>query len=103
MEAHPSLLWGGPGTGGATLKTNFFVALLKHVVNETNAAYFAGRNASTKLDFIQWHKKGVLETDAKHPSNTAYDLETAELAKATAPSLVAGENAVPLGNEEVDP
>eukprot|EP00038_Savillea_parva_P011472 m.197777 g.197777 ORF g.197777 m.197777 type:complete len:726 (+) comp20217_c0_seq1:47-2224(+) len=82
----PRMLWGGPGSGGATLTTPFLAGMLKHV---------AGANGSnrTALDFIQWHDKGAL-------TNTGVDLTIARLVQSTSPTLAAS---TPMGNEEVDP
>ena len=51
-DVSPSLLWGGPGSGGASvaeaITAPFLVGMLDHVAKAGNA---------TKLDFIQWHAK----------------------------------------------
>eukprot|EP00940_MAST-03C_sp_MAST-3C-sp2_P002326 g2326.t1 len=78
-DTDASLRFGGPGTGGSTLSTPFLEATLA-------SKRFA-------VDFVQWHKKGVLPTSTTPIDSTAYDREVCETIDA--PMIV--------GNEEVDP
>lgn len=82
-EVSERLLFGGPGSGGDTLREpTFLAAMLEHVQKAGNA---------TKLDYVQWHMKG-------YDTNTATDLQIANLAISSGvdPNM-------PIGNEEVDP
>ena len=116
--ADGSLMWGGPGTGGSTLQTQYLHAMLKHVsaARARDAAAASGEGGagavpSTRLDFIAWHEKGVLPgaCGPGKDSNTNRDIAISEAVLAAAPALVstAGPGgrsaAVSLGNEEVDP
>lgn len=86
MYADARLLWGGPGSGGATLKTPFLTALLEdHIQNKT------------RLDFIAWHKKGLLNNSLQI-SNLEFDNSVIEHINDVLP-----ESNLSLGNEEADP
>ena len=112
VAADGSLLWGGPGTGGATLQTQFLEAMLKHVAAaRARDAATGAAVPSTRLDFVQWHEKGVLPgaCGPGKDSSTHVDVVISARALAAAPQLVSTGGpggyaaALPLGNEEVDP
>jgi L-iduronidase len=100
MDVHPDLIFGGPGTGGDTLSNgDFLTGLIKHVANSTKYTADRGLPRTTKLDFLQWHGKGVLAIGSK-PSNTAQDIVIIRAALQASPALT---RTTPLGNEEADP
>jgi hypothetical protein len=76
-------VFGGPGTGGDTLNSPFLVEMLRH------------ENISD-IDFIQWHKKGVLPLVDK-VSNTAFDVNVTDVVLKNSFGRV-----YDIGNEEAD-
>ena len=78
------LVFGGPGTGGDTLNSKFLVEMLRH------------ENISD-IDFIQWHKKGVLPVVDK-VSNTEFDVNVTDVVLKNSMGRV-----YDIGNEEADP
>jgi L-iduronidase len=98
-EVSPLLQLGGPNTGGSTMTSPFFDALLASV----NASH--GGSAPLKLDFISWHEKGSVLNASSHTKVpitqhiTDADIKIIKHIRAAFPRLAH----VPQGNSEADP
>ena len=90
-KADPELIFGGPGSGGATLSTDFLEATVSLVFNASEP----------RIDFIQWHKKGIFSDGAK--DSLVFDKGVVdEILQRTVAHSATKPSRVPIGNEEVD-